>query len=266
MDMESRYRDSTPVVDSTSPVPLMIVPPSGDGRTPPQRKLYLVELCVFLFLIVPPAISYYLSPGIGKLDLVRMLAGTAMVDVGLGALVIFFAWRNREPLRLFGLTTRNFWGELGIGVCLFPLFLVVTGLISVVLKQLGFRINPFSSVVRTLHKQGWLSILGESMALVVIATVEEIVFRGYLIRRLRLVLNSTPAAVVLSSLIFALGHGYEGWAGMIMVGFYGVIFAMIYLWRRNLVASIVMHFLLDFFAIIVAPFGGTSLYFLLTKG
>ncbi len=266
MDKEGRCSDLTPVVDSSSPVPLVIIPSSADGEKRAQHRLYFVELCVFLLLIVPPVISYYLSPDIGKVSLMRMLVGTAVVDVGLGGLVVFFAWRNREPLRLFGLTVQNFWGELGIGVCLFPLFLLGVSLIGIVLKQLGAQVNPFPSVIHAAHKYGWLTILGESLTLIIIATVEEIVFRGYLIRRLTLVCNNTAVAVVLSSVIFAFGHGYEGWAGVIIVGVDGVIFAMVYLWRRSLVASIVMHFLLDFFAIVIAPLSGTSLYFLLTKG
>ncbi len=266
MDKKGRCPDLTPVTDSTSPVPVTIVPKLADGERRPQRKLYLIELCVFLLLIVPPAIFYYLSPDTGKINLMRMLAGTAVVDVGLGGLVVFFAWRNREPLWLFGLTMRNFWGEIGIGISLFPLFLLGIGLISVVLKQLGFQINPFSSVVDMMHSQGWLSALGEALLLIVIATVEEIVFRGYLIRRLTLVGNNTAIAVVLSSVIFAFGHGYEGWAGVITVGIDGLIFAMVYLWRRSLVASVVMHFLLDLFAIVIVPVTGTSIHYLLTKG
>jgi membrane protease YdiL (CAAX protease family) len=59
--------------------------------------------------------------------------------------------------------------------------------------------------------------------------------------------------VVLSSVIFSLGHGYEGSAGVVTVGFMGLAFAIVYVWRRSLVAPIIMHFLQDFLALIVIP-------------
>jgi membrane protease YdiL (CAAX protease family) len=60
-------------------------------------------------------------------------------------------------------------------------------------------------------------------------------------------------AVLLASVIFAIGHGYEGSAGIATVGVMGVIFALVYLWRGSLVAPIVMHFLQDFLAIVLLP-------------
>jgi membrane protease YdiL (CAAX protease family) len=63
-------------------------------------------------------------------------------------------------------------------------------------------------------------------------------------------------AVAVSSVIFSLGHGYEGLAGMITVGALGATFATVYLWRKSLVAPMVMHFLQDFVTIVVAAFQG----------
>jgi membrane protease YdiL (CAAX protease family) len=58
---------------------------------------------------------------------------------------------------------------------------------------------------------------------------------------------------MVSSFIFALGHGYEGSAGVVTVGIMGMVFAMVYLWRGSLVAAIVMHFLQDFTGILLLP-------------
>jgi membrane protease YdiL (CAAX protease family) len=40
---------------------------------------------------------------------------------------------------------------------------------------------------------------------------------------------------------------------VITVGAAGLIFGMIYLWRRSLVGPVVLHFLLDFIGIVLAP-------------
>jgi membrane protease YdiL (CAAX protease family) len=60
-------------------------------------------------------------------------------------------------------------------------------------------------------------------------------------------------AIVLSALIFSIGHGYEGTAGMVTFGVMGGVFALIYLWRRSLVALMMMHCLVDFVSIVVVP-------------
>jgi membrane protease YdiL (CAAX protease family) len=57
--------------------------------------------------------------------------------------------------------------------------------------------------------------------------------------------------VVASSLVFALGHGYEGVSGAISAGVFGALLAMLYRWRGSLIAPIVVHFLQDFTAIVV---------------
>ncbi len=59
------------------------------------------------------------------------------------------------------------------------------------------------------------------------------------------------AAAVLSSLIFSLGHGYEGTAGVITVFYMGLTFALIYLWRGSLVAPVILHFFQDFSGIVL---------------
>lgn len=59
--------------------------------------------------------------------------------------------------------------------------------------------------------------------------------------------------MLISVAVFSLGHGYEGSAGLITVAFLGLVFALVFLWRRSLVAAMTMHFLQDFLGIVLAP-------------
>jgi len=59
---------------------------------------------------------------------------------------------------------------------------------------------------------------------------------------------------LVSAVVFSLGHGYEGSAGVGTVGIMGAVFAVIYLWRGSIVAPVIIHFLQDFIGILVAPF------------
>ena len=72
----------------------------------------------------------------------------------------------------------------------------------------------------------------------VVAVTEEIISRGYLILRVTTVTGSSALAIALSSVIFSLGHGYEGTAGVVTVGVIGLTFALVYVWAENLAAPI----------------------------
>lgn len=74
-----------------------------------------------------------------------------------------------------------------------------------------------------------------------------------MIRRFTAVSGSLPLAILLSAAIFSVGHHYEGGAGVLTAGIFGVIMAVVYQWRRSLVAPMVIHFLQDFTAIVLIP-------------
>jgi membrane protease YdiL (CAAX protease family) len=75
---------------------------------------------------------------------------------------------------------------------------------------------------------------------------EELFFRGHVVTLLRRLLGDSSAAlagtVVLTSVIFGAGHGYQGWAGVVDTGLYGgLVLTLVYLWRGRLTACIVAH-------------------------
>jgi membrane protease YdiL (CAAX protease family) len=77
-----------------------------------------------------------------------------------------------------------------------------------------------------------------------------------IILRFKAVTQSLTASILLSAVIFSLGHGYEGSAGVRTVGFMGSLFSLVYVWRQSLIALMVMHFLQDFISIILLPILG----------
>ena len=250
------HTDPEQNVDSTALMPITIVSPARASKPWKEReiarKIQTIEVCVFLLLIIPTEIFYFFHPPT-KSGLIESMIATALMDVGLGSLVIFFAWRNKEKLSLFGLTLKNFWQELGLGVGLFAPFIIGMGVLELALKKLGLHIKPISSSFYSLPDHGWQTLFSAGVAVAIIVTVEELIFRGYLLRRFSAVFKSLSIAFILSLVIFAFGHGYEGWGGVITVGAGGAVFTLVYLWRRSLIAPIVMHFLLDFLAIVLAP-------------
>ena len=75
---------------------------------------------------------------------------------------------------------------------------------------------------------------------------EELFFRGHFFMSLMNLLGGTGLAMGGSALatiaLFAAGHGYQGWAGVVDTGFYGgLTLTLLYIWRGRLTACIVAH-------------------------
>jgi len=217
-----------------------------------RRREQSVEVGVFLFLIVPSMALSYFAVEEGRLGFDFVAAATILRDLSLVALVLFFLWRNGEPFRAIGWSSGRLGKEAMVGLVLFPpLFFGATGLDNA-LHRLGFSApaTPLPALMPG-HSPGELLLAVVLVA--VVALAEETMFRGYLILRLEAVTGSPLAAVLLSAGVFSMGHGYEGSAGVITVAVLGVVFAVVYLWRRSLVAPVVMHLLLDLLGIVILP-------------
>ena len=218
----------------------------------PNRTEQLIEMAVFLFLIVPSMVLSFFMIKQGNMSFMLTAVSIILRDVALVSLVLFLLWHNGEPIDRIGWSFRNGWRDVALGLGLFIPLLYGTGLLERALQAGGFS-APSTPLPSFLTAKGTAESLMASLLVIVVAIAEETMFRGYLILRLKAVTASPAAAVVLSAVIFALGHGYEGTAGVVTVGVMGLVFAVIYLWRKSLIAPIVMHFLQDFISIILLP-------------
>jgi membrane protease YdiL (CAAX protease family) len=223
---------------------------AGMNAGPTVTKVKWVELGVFLFLIVPPMLTSLFLTSYGDLRFTPVAVSSILSDLALMSLVFYFLWRNGESLGQIGWKSTNAVRDIGWGVVLYFPILFGIGYLENLLRSAGFSAHKSLPSFLTAHGPG--KIVLASILVTVVAIAEETIFRGYLIHRFKALTGSAAAAVLLSSLIFAMGHGYEGMAGMISIFVLGVIFALIYLWRKSLVAPMVIHFLTDFISIVVA--------------
>lgn len=221
------------------------------GLRPPDG-LEWKEVSVFLFLIVPSMALSFFAVKLGSLNFGMVALGTILRDLALVSLIVFFLWRNGEPFSQIGWRFRNRWKDVIWGGAIFIPFFICASLLEKGLQQLGFSVPatplPFSAATKSL-----LEILLAFVLVVIVAWAEETIFRGYLILRFRTITASPLSAVFLSSFIFSLGHGYEGSAGVVTVGFMGFVFGLVYLWRKSLVAPMTIHFLQDLSGILILP-------------
>ncbi|HNT78193.1 MAG TPA: type II CAAX endopeptidase family protein [Anaerolineae bacterium] len=76
------------------------------------------------------------------------------------------------------------------------------------------------------------------------ATVEELFYRGYLIERLHQLTGRLWIGVIVSCVIFTVPHvQFFGPSWLIYHGVNAILLYVLYLWRRNLVAVMVLHLL-----------------------
>lgn len=222
----------------------------GGGKFDKQEQL--IEVAVFLFLIGPSlALSLFLIKQ-GNISFMLTAVATILRDLSLLSLILFFLWRNNESVRHIGWTLLNLRREIILGVLLFvPIFFGAAALDSI-LAAIGFS-SPSTPLPSLEPSRSALEMLTAVVLVTVVALTEETIFRGYLMLRFKIVFGSSLWSVLLSAFIFSLGHGYEGTAGVVTVGALGVVFSLVYIWRKSLIAPITMHFLQDFVSIVLVP-------------
>jgi CAAX protease family protein len=217
----------------------------------PTKKVQAVEVAIFLLLILP---SMLLSAAVAEpenLTFLLVAGSTILSDIPLLCLVVYFVWRNKEPFQSVGLTLRSGWKEALVGGVLFVPLTLGMGLVGRLLRAAGLSLPQETPSFLVPSGGGQIAIA--FLFLVVVAASEEVIFRGYLIRRFTAITGNPVIALLLSSAVFAMGHGYERSGGVIGVGILGLTFGAVYLWRGSLIAPMVMHFIQDFIGIILIP-------------
>lgn len=228
---------------------------SQDSEIQPGPIQQFIEVSIFILLILPSMVYSFFIVQKGSVSFGFEAIATIVNDLTLVSLIFYFIWRNRESFKQLGLYFKNAWFEIILGIIIFVPFTFAMNFVEQAFQAAGLSV-PSQPMQSLMAKGGiWQSILG-ILLVIIVAFSEETIFRGYLIRRFRAITASPVFAVLLSSFIFSLGHRYEGTAGVATVFIMGTIFAIIYLWRKSLVAPMVMHFLQDFIGIVLIPMIG----------
>ena len=82
---------------------------------------------------------------------------------------------------------------------------------------------------------------------ITVGVYEELLFRGFLMTRLRRGLGSWTASVVVSTAVFTSLHGMDQTsAALVLITVLSLVFSAVTIWRRSIVPAIVAHALWDF--------------------
>ncbi|TMK80958.1 MAG: CPBP family intramembrane metalloprotease [Actinobacteria bacterium] len=157
------------------------------------------------------------------------------------ALVLYLARRNGEGLQPFGLGTGTLAQDVPLGL-LGAVAVCAVGAV-VYLAAVSLKINRFVVPVPPLGH--WWTIPILVLGAIQAGALEEVVVAAYLIRRLRQLRWSGPAAVLASATLRGSYHLYQGWGGFAGNFLLGVAFGTYFVRRGRAWPLIVAHATVD---------------------
>ncbi|HSW45292.1 MAG TPA: type II CAAX endopeptidase family protein [Phycisphaerae bacterium] len=224
------------------------LPPAGDpgNAWPPDmsRLRALVELLVLLAGGAVGTVVFVLPFILIRLPDHRWYNVLGSIGPGVGTLVacaIMLLVARQKPASI-GLTRRNLIVNAAIGVgamaALYAGLLVPLGL---VLSQFGdLADQPRKAIEETFPPMSlaWLVLM-----MTFVSLWEEVVFRGFLLTRLRAIFGRWWLAVLVGASVFGPIHGYQGFVAVIMITVLAVLLSTLFIWRKSLVPGMVLHWL-----------------------
>lgn len=158
----------------------------------------------------------------------------------LGLVVVFLRARH-EPVRrvLFG--HRSILREALVGVAILPFLFVIVLFVLVAILRFAPQLhnvahNPLESMM-----QGRGNALIFAAVVTLAGGVREEVQRGFIVHRFGQYLGGAGWGIAVYSVLFGLGHFEQGIDAVIVTSLLGVIWGLLYLARRSIVASMVSH-------------------------
>lgn len=208
------------------------------------RFTYIGLLIAYLGIMLTGLLFKTLAanPLNNELTLFRELINFILVGI------LFWIIIKKEELGLdsIGIQNNNWkqtfiWAVITGLLCLVGL-IICLGIIQIVGWEYG---NSKQPVV--------LSLFTISMVMLRAGIAEEVFFRGFILERMQFLFKSKWLAIAFSVIPFALMHYSQGLPGIFISLVLGTILTATYLWKRNLKANMIAHFLIDFVPNVLIP-------------
>jgi membrane protease YdiL (CAAX protease family) len=194
-----------------------------------------LAISLFAMVVIRQVFAFFVP----EITFASAVLKEALIWVGALALIVIIRRGEHLPMRSIGLGTARWWKSILWGFIIAIVSAVVVGALAYLT---GYGNGPGSSAFEKLPL--WLITAIVFRA----GVVEELFYRGYAIERLRMIGLGRVWSVVIPLVIFSLGHWSGGAANILIAFAAGLILTGFYLWRRDLVANVIGHGLVDFVA------------------
>ncbi len=172
------------------------------------------------------------------------MLGAAELILGGGVIILALRLAGIRPAEI-GWTSHCIRSDVLVGLMIAVLFAVVQ--FAVIIPATGGAGR--SDIVANAAQIGetYPGLFGMLLLALLGSTSEELLFRGLLLGGIAIAFKAGTTARVLATAIvivlFALSHGYQGWAGIVDTGFFGgLLLSAIYWWRdMRLAGPIAAH-------------------------
>lgn len=165
-------------------------------------------------------------------------------------LVALFLSVRGESFRKIGWNWERFSTEIGIGVCSVPILfgstVVVATFFHWALPGYVSATNPLLDLV-----QNRVDLLLFLISSICVGGFKEEIQRAFVLVRFENHLGGIFLGLVLWSVFFGFGHQTQGVDNAVGAGVLGLLFGLLYVWRRKLAAPIICHALYDVITVLV---------------
>ena len=175
-------------------------------------------------------------------SMLAVMAVSSVVAIG------FILKRRRQSLRSIGLHAGSLWinGSIGVAAAIaVPILIWVTLVgLHVFFPQLAQQMEENTERIKELFPN--VGPAGFVAVAILVGVYEEIVFRGFVMTRLRRATGSWTAGVFISTIIFVGLHAMDQTiSAMIAITILSLAFSLLTIWRRSILPAIVAHTLFN---------------------
>jgi len=223
---------------------------------PEKHKKYVPRILLEIFSVIVVMGGVYLfGLKTGRLEF-------GLLSIAAGWCLIWILLRvQKKNWNRFGFSKPDHWPKTILTAAIWFVFFQV--LIGWILKPWIIRLTGKPLDISEFEiLRGNFNALVRGLAVVwtIAAFGEEMVFRGYFLKRINDIFRSRKTglilAVVCSSLFFGLGHIYQGASGLILASVAGVIYSLAFIFSgKNLWVPILVHGFYDTWAFLVLFLG-----------
>jgi membrane protease YdiL (CAAX protease family) len=166
----------------------------------------------------------------------------SLVDAALViGLVIFFLRAHHESARHVLIGEKSAVREALLGIAVLPAVFMFVLLVLVVVLRFAPQLhnvarNPLEDMLRNRH-----DALIFAAVVMIAGGVREEIQRGFIVHRFGQYLGGPGWGIAIYSVVFGLGHIEQGYDAAIATGLLGVLWGLLYVVRRSIIAPMVSH-------------------------